>query len=71
MFFRYLFDPPNNGIRENYSPSDISMKMNSLALKYLKHEQISQYNLQPQIMTPRHPDVTIYNVTNLSFGSTK
>ncbi|KAK6621825.1 hypothetical protein RUM44_001632 [Polyplax serrata] len=69
---RYPCEPLKICGKDTYSPSDVSLKINSLALKYLKQEQISQYDLQPpQIPAHRHHDVTIYNVTNLSFGSTR
>ncbi|KAL0277825.1 UNVERIFIED_CONTAM: hypothetical protein PYX00_004974 [Menopon gallinae] len=63
-------DSSYNLQKETQSPSDISLKMNALALKYLKEEQISQYQVhsQPQ-ENGKQPDVTIYNVTNLSFGT--
>lgn len=58
-----------NYVKEVQSPTDISLKMNALAIKYLKREQISQYSSQLQQAVPRQPDVTIYNVTNLSIGT--
>lgn len=59
-----------NLAKETQSPSDVSLKMNALALKYLKEEQISQYQIHSQTQDiGRQPDVTIYNVTNLSFGT--
>lgn len=65
----YLPQFEYNYIKEVQSPTDISLKMNALAIKYLKREQISQYSAQLQQTIPRQHDVTIYNVTNLSIGT--
>lgn len=65
----YLPQFEYNYIKEVQSPTDVSLKMNALAIKYLKREQISQYSAQLQQAVPRQPDVTIYNVTNLSIGT--